>query len=182
VGADEGGGQGLEEAPAKNNPAADAVVAEDIEEHVRDAGGLSVDEVVSEPRVARIDSRQPLLPSRDVLPKPHLVTGKFSFPVTTTDLTFLYLMSRGELKWTNDWPHTTEASLHAGTNPLYKPPGAVLLGGTPDGPLNVLWITVGDVNVRHPPLIVAPAMTTPSFCPGFVAGALELTKERVLHQ
>jgi hypothetical protein len=59
--------------------------------------------------------------------------------------------------------HTTEPGLHAGTNPLYKPPGAARLGGTPKGPLNVLWTTVGDVSVRHPPLIVAPAPTTPNF-------------------
>jgi hypothetical protein len=126
--ADEGGGQGLERAPAENNPAADAVVAEDVEEHetltgrpTASVGIASVDEVVREPRVAPTDSRQPLLPSRDVLPEPHVVTGKLSFPVTIIDLTFLYLVSRGELKWTNDWLHTTEPGLHAGTNPLYKP-------------------------------------------------------------
>jgi hypothetical protein len=38
-GADKGGGQGLGWAPAGNNPAADAIVAEDVEEHVRDADG-----------------------------------------------------------------------------------------------------------------------------------------------
>jgi hypothetical protein len=65
-------------------------------------GSASVDEVVKEPRVAPTDSRQPLLSSRDVLSEPHVVTGKFSFPVTITDLTFLYLVSREELKWTND--------------------------------------------------------------------------------
>jgi hypothetical protein len=37
--ADEGGGQGLGRAPAENNPAANAVVAEDVEEHVGDADG-----------------------------------------------------------------------------------------------------------------------------------------------
>jgi hypothetical protein len=110
-----------------------------------------VDEVVKEPRVAPTDSRQPLLPSRDVLPQPHVVTGKFSFPVTITDLTFLYLVSRGELKGTNDWLHTTEPGLHAGTIPLYKPPGAARLGGTPEGPLNVLWttVTVGRVSTAR---------------------------------
>jgi hypothetical protein len=39
TGADEGGGQGLGGAPAENNPAADAVVVEDVEEHVGDADG-----------------------------------------------------------------------------------------------------------------------------------------------
>jgi hypothetical protein len=39
TGADGGGGQGLGRAPAENNPAADAVVAEDVEEHVGDADG-----------------------------------------------------------------------------------------------------------------------------------------------
>jgi hypothetical protein len=107
--------------------------------------------------------QQPLLQFKDVLPEPHMVTGKFSFPVTTIDLTFLYLVSRGELKWTIDGLPPTEPGLHAGTNPLYKPPGAVRLGGTPDGPLNVLWTTVGDVSVRHPSLIVVPALTTLSF-------------------
>jgi hypothetical protein len=126
-------------------------------------GNASVDEVVREPRVAPPSSRQPLLQSKDVLPEPHVVTGRFSFPVMTTDLTFLYLVSRGELKWTTNGLPPTEPGLHAETNPLYKPPGAVRLGRTPDGPLNVLWATVGDVSVRHPPLIVATALTTPSF-------------------
>jgi hypothetical protein len=39
TGADEGGGQGPRQAPAKNGPAADAVVAEDVEEHVGEADG-----------------------------------------------------------------------------------------------------------------------------------------------
>jgi hypothetical protein len=98
----------------------------------------SVDEVVRKPRLAPTSSRQPLLQSRDVLPEPHVVTGKFNFLVTTTDLTFLYLVSRGELKWTTDGLPRTEPGLHVGTNPLYKPPGAVRLGGTLDGPMNVL--------------------------------------------
>jgi hypothetical protein len=34
TGADEGGGQGTGEAPAKNHPAADDVVAKDVEEHM----------------------------------------------------------------------------------------------------------------------------------------------------
>jgi hypothetical protein len=113
--------------------------------------------------VAPTSSRQPLLQSRDVLPEPHVVTDKLSVPVTTTNLTFLYLVSRGELKWTTDGLPPTEPGLYAGTNPLYKPPCAVRLGGTPEGPLNVLWTTVGDVSVRHLPLIVAPALTTLSF-------------------
>jgi hypothetical protein len=171
TGADEGGGEGPGEAPARNHPAADAVVAEDVESTWEkltrrpsaSVENASVDEVVKEPRVAPTSSRQPLLQSRDVLPEPHVVTGKFSFPITKTDLTFLYLVSRGELKWTTDGLPPTEPGLHAGTNPLYKPPGAVRLGGPPDGPLNVLWTTVGDVSVRHPPLIVAPALTTLSF-------------------
>jgi hypothetical protein len=126
-------------------------------------GNASVDEVVREPRVAPTSSRQPLLQSRDVLPVPHVVTDKLSFPVTTTDLTFLYLVSRGELKWTINGLHSTEQGLHAGTNPMYKPSGAVRPGGTPEGPLNVLWTAVGNVSVRHLSLIVAPALTTLSF-------------------
>jgi hypothetical protein len=39
TGADEGNAQGLEEAPAANDPAADAAVAKDVEEHVGDADG-----------------------------------------------------------------------------------------------------------------------------------------------
>jgi hypothetical protein len=84
-------------------------------------GNASVDEVVREPRVAPTSSRQPLLQSRDVLSKPHVVTGKFSFPVTTTDLTFLYLVSRGELKWTTDGLPPTKPCLHTGTNPCASP-------------------------------------------------------------
>jgi hypothetical protein len=113
--------------------------------------------------VAPNDSRQPLLPSKDVLPGPCVVTGTIRFPIPTTDLTFLYIVSRGKLRWTNVWLHPTEQGLHAGINPLYKPPGAARLGGTSGGPLNVLWTTVGDVSVLPHPLIVAPALTTPSF-------------------
>jgi hypothetical protein len=126
-------------------------------------GSASVDKVVTEPRVAPTDNGQPLLPSKDVLPEPHVTTGTIGFPIPTTDLTFLYLVSRGKLRWTNVWLHSTERGLHAGINPLYKPPGAAGLGGTPGGPLNVLWTTVGDVSVLPHPLIVAPALTTPSF-------------------
>jgi hypothetical protein len=39
TGADEGGDQSLGEALAKNHPAANAVVAEDVEEHVGEADG-----------------------------------------------------------------------------------------------------------------------------------------------
>jgi hypothetical protein len=39
MGADEGKPQGLEEAPAQNDPAANAAIAEDVEEHVGDADG-----------------------------------------------------------------------------------------------------------------------------------------------
>jgi hypothetical protein len=126
-------------------------------------GSASVDEVVREPRVAPTDNRQPLLPSRDVLSEPRVVTGTTRFPIQTTDLTFPCLVSRGRLIWTNDLLRSTEPDLHAGTNPLYTPPGAARIGGTSGGLLNVLWTTVGDVSVRHPPLIVAPALTTPSF-------------------
>jgi hypothetical protein len=126
-------------------------------------GSASVDGVVREPRVAPTDNRQPLLPSKDVLSEPHVGTETVGFPIPTTDLTFLYLVSRGKLRWTNVWLHSTEQGLHAGINPLYKPPGAARLGGTPGGPLNVLWTTVGDVSVLTHPLIVAPALTTSSF-------------------
>jgi hypothetical protein len=126
-------------------------------------GSASVDEVVREPRVAPTDNMQPLLPSKDVLPRPHVGTGTVGFSIPTIDLTFLYLVSRGKLRWTNVWLHSTEQGLHAGINPLYKPPGAARLGGTSGRPLNVLWTTVGDVSVPPRPLIVAPALTTPSF-------------------
>jgi hypothetical protein len=39
AGADKGGGQGPGEAPAKNHPVADAVVAKDVEENVGEADG-----------------------------------------------------------------------------------------------------------------------------------------------
>jgi hypothetical protein len=78
TGADEGGGQSLGEAPAKNHPAVDAVVAEDVEEHVKEADGKAKRKrgkrkrgrVVREPRVAPTSSRQPLLQFRDVLRNP----------------------------------------------------------------------------------------------------------------
>jgi hypothetical protein len=163
TGADGGGGQGLGGAPAENNPAADAVVAEDVEEHVGDADGKAKRKRGKRKR-GRGGHGTKSGPDRQQA-APVAVQGRPSGAPrgNGTDLTFLYLVSRGELKWTNDWLHTTEPGLHGGTNPLYKPPGAARLGGTPEGPLNVLWTTVGDVSVRHPPLIVAPAPTTPSF-------------------
>jgi hypothetical protein len=112
-----------------------------------------------------------------------MVTGNFSFPVTTIDLTFLYLVSRGKLKWTTDGLPPTEPGLHARTNPLYKPPGAVRLRGTPDGPLNVLWTLDNSWRRQHTP---SPVDCRPrpddAKLLGFVATALELIKERVLHQ
>jgi hypothetical protein len=140
-----------------------------------------MDEVVREPRVAPTDNRQPLLPSKDVLPEPHVTTGTIGFPIPTTDLTFLYLVSRGKLRWTNVWLHSTEQGLHAGINPLYKPPGAARLGGTPGGPLNVVWTTVGDVSVSPSP-VDRRARPDDTKLLGFVVGALELIKERVVHQ
>jgi hypothetical protein len=189
-GADEGEGQGLGGAPAGNNHAADAVVAEDVEEHVGDAdgkakrkrGSASVDEVVREPRVAPTSSTQPLLPSKDVLLEPHVITGKFSFPVTTIDLTFLYLVSREELRWTNDWLHTTEPDLHAGTNPLYKPPGAVRLGGTLLRRSSERTLDNSRRRQRTPSPVDRRARPDDAKLLGFIAGALELIKERVLHQ
>jgi hypothetical protein len=88
TGADEGGGQGPGETPAKNHPAADAVVAEDVEEHVRKADGrpsasvrnASVDEVVREPRVAPTSSRQPLLQSRKRPSGAPRGNGQIQFP------------------------------------------------------------------------------------------------------
>jgi hypothetical protein len=142
----EGGGQGLGQAPAENNPAADAVVAEDVKEHVGDDDGKAKRKRGKRKRgrggqgAKSGPDRQQAAPAA-VQGRPSGAprgNGQFSFPLTTTDLTFLYLMSRGELKWTNNWLHTTEPGLHAGTKPLYKPPGAVRLGGTPEGPLNVL--------------------------------------------
>jgi hypothetical protein len=142
----------------------------------------SVDEVVREPRVAPISSRQPLLQSMDVLPEPHVVTGKFSSPVTTTDLTFLYLVSRGELKWTTNGLPPTKPGLHAGTNLLYKPRGAVHLGGTPDGPLNVLCPDNSRRRQRTPSPVDCRFRPDDAKLLGFVATALVLIKERVLHQ
>jgi hypothetical protein len=145
-------------------------------------GNASMDEVVREPRVAPTLSRQLLWQSRDVLPEPHVATSKPSFSVTTTNLNFFHLVSRGELKWTNDGPHPMEPGLHAETNLMYKLPGAPPLGGTPDGPLSVLWTTVGDVNVRHGSPVDRRARPDDAKLLRFVAGALELNKERVLYR
>jgi hypothetical protein len=136
AGPDEGKAQGLEEAPVENDPAAGAAVAKDVEEHVGDSDGKAKRKRGKRKRgrdgqrVAPTDNRQPLLPSKDVLPEPRVVTGTIRFPIPTTYLTFLYLVSRGKLTWTNVWLHSTEQGLHAGINPLYKPPGAARLGGT----------------------------------------------------
>jgi hypothetical protein len=171
TGADEGGGKGLGGAPVEINPAVNAVVAEDVEEHVGDAdgkakckrgkcncgrGGQGAKSGPGRQQAASVAVQgRPSGAPRE--------NEQISFPVTTTYLTFLYLVNRGELKWTNNSGlHTTKLDLHIRTNPLHKPLGAVRLGETPDGPLNVLWTTVGDVSVRHPPLIVAPALTMPS--------------------
>jgi hypothetical protein len=81
TGADEGGGQGLGGAPAENNPAPTLLLLRTWRNTWETLTGrpsvesASVDEVVREPRVAPTDSRQPLLPSRDVLPVPGAPRG-----------------------------------------------------------------------------------------------------------
>jgi hypothetical protein len=159
------------EAPATNHPAADAVVAEDVEEHVGEADGKTKRKRGKRKRgrggqgAKSGPGRQQATPVA-VQGRPSGAprgNGQIQFPRNDNILTFIYLVSRGELKWTTDGLPPTEPGLHAGTNPLYKPPSAVRLGGTPDGLLNVLWTTVKDVSARHPPFIVAPALTTPSF-------------------
>jgi hypothetical protein len=169
--AGKGGDHGPEEAPAKNHPAADAVVAENVDEHVGEADGKAKRKrgkrkrgrdgqgaksgpdqqqaapvaVQGRPSGAPRGNRQTQCPRNDNRP----------------DLSLPREQRRAEVD--NRRAAPTEPGLHAGTNPLYEPPGAVRLGGTPDGLLNVLWTTIGDVSVRHPPLIVALALTTLSF-------------------
>jgi hypothetical protein len=116
TGADKGKAQGLEEAPAENDPAADAAVAEDVEEHVGDADGKAKRKRGKRKRgrggqgakSGPTDNRQPLLPPKDVLPESRVTTETIGFPIPTTDLTFFYLVSRGKLRWTNVWLHSTE--------------------------------------------------------------------------
>jgi hypothetical protein len=127
-------------------------------------GSVSVPMEVTEPRLAPTGSRQPLLLSRDV-PPPLSVSrgapGRFPTPVTV--LTFSSLVSRGRPRWTEGSLASTGQSLPAGTNLLYKPPGAArLVGTTGDLLLNQFW-TTADANVRLSLLTADRPVTTRSF-------------------
>jgi hypothetical protein len=177
TGAVKGGGQGLEQAPAKNNPAADTVVAEDVEEHVGDADGKAKRKRGKRKR-GRSGQGAKSGPDRQQA-APVAVQGRPSgAPRGNGQIQFPRNDNRPNLSLPREERRVEvdrQLAAQNGTrptrwaNPLYKPPGAVRLGGTPEGPLNVLWTTVGDVSVRHPPLIVAPAPTTPSFWPSSLA-------------
>jgi hypothetical protein len=192
-------GTGPEGAPARVDPAtAVAVVArpgneasskpKDVEEHVGEANGkakrkrgyVSVAVEVREPRLAPTDSRQPLLPSRDVPPQLSVSGGGPGFPTPITVLTFSFLVSRERPKWTRGSLASTGQSLLAGTNLLHKPPGAARLAGTKGDLLpSQLW-TTADAWQRTPsPVDCRPSHDDKKLL-GFVAGALELIQERVL--
>jgi hypothetical protein len=171
TGADKGGGQGSREAPAKNHPAADAVVAEDVEEHVGEAdekakckrgkrkrgrGGQGAKSGPDQQQAAPVAVQgRPSGAPRG--------SGQTQFPHNDNRANLSLPCEQRRAEVDNRRAAPTEPGLHAGTNPLYKPPGAVRFGGTPEGPLKVIWTTVGDVSVRHLPLIVAPALSTLSF-------------------
>jgi hypothetical protein len=126
-------------------------------------GSVSVAVEVREPRLAPTDSRQPLLPSRDVPPLLSVSRGGPGFPTPITVLTFSSLVSRGRPRWTEGSLASTGQSLPAGTNLLYKPPGAArLVGRTGDLLPNQLW-TTADANVRLPLLTADRPATIRSF-------------------
>jgi hypothetical protein len=187
TGADEGGGQGLGGAPAENNPAADAVVAEDVEEHVGDADGKAKRKRGKRKRGrggqgAKSGPDRQLAAPVAVQGRPSgapRVTGKSSFLVTITDLTFLYLVNRGELKWTNDWLHGTRPTRW--DKPLVQAPRrSPPRRDTRRSPERI--VDNSRRRQRTPSPVDRRARPDDAKLLGFVAGALELIKERVLHQ
>jgi hypothetical protein len=144
---------------------------QDVEEHVGEANGkananagsVSVAVEVREPRLAPTDSRQPLLPSRDVPPQLGVSRGALGFPTPIIVLTSSFLVIRERPKWTGGFLASTGQSLLAGTNLLHKPPGAARLAGTTGELLpSQLW-TTADANVRLPLLTADRPTTTRSF-------------------
>src|SRR6476469_9115666 len=126
-------------------------------------GSASVDEVVREPSQAPTDSRQPLLPTPNALGGLSDVIRIAVSQIQTLGLTFPYLVSRGRLKWADDWLAITSPGLPAGLAYLTRPLGAARLAGPTGGPHHgPLW-TTKDANAHHHLLTADRYLTTQSF-------------------
>jgi len=122
-----------------------------------------VDEVVREPSQAPTDSRQPLLSTPNALGGSSEVIRIAVSQIQTLGLTFPYLVSRGRLKWADDWLAITSPGLPAGIAYLNRPLGAARLAGTTGGPhQGPLW-TTEDANAHHHLLTADRYLTTRSF-------------------
>jgi hypothetical protein len=172
TGADEGGGQGPEKAPAKNHPAVDAVVAEGVEEHVGEANGKAKRKCGKRKRgrggqgAKSGPDRQQAAPFADQgrpseAPRGN---GQIQFPGTDNrpNLSLPREQRRAEVDNQRAAPNGIRPT-RWDKPPVQAPRRSPPRRDTRRSPDSVLWTTIGDVNVRHPRLIVAPALTTPSF-------------------
>jgi hypothetical protein len=178
TGADEGGGQGLREAPAENNPAADAVVAEDVEEHMGDADGKAKRKRGNRKRgrggqgAKSGPDRQQAAPVA-IQGRPSGAPrgiGQIQFPGTDNipNLSLPREQRRAEVD--------QRLSAHNGTRPTCwdKPPAQAPRRSPPRrdtrrSPDCTLDNSRRRQLARHPPLIVASALTTPSFWASLLA-------------
>jgi hypothetical protein len=177
TGADEGGGQGFGGAPAENNPAADAVVAEDVEEHVRDADGKAKRKRGKRKRgrggqgaKSGPDRQQAALVA--VQGRPSGVprgNGQTQFPDNDNRLNLS--LPREQRRAEVD----QRLAAHNGTRPTrWDKPSIQAPKRTLDNSRRRQHTPPSPVDCRARP--------DDAKLLGFVAGALELIKERVLHQ
>jgi hypothetical protein len=141
----------------------------------------SVDEVVREPRVAPTSSRQPLLQSRDVLSEPHVVNGQTQFPRNDNrpNLSLPREQRRAEVDNRRAAPNGTRPT-RWDQPPVQTPTRSPLRRGTRRSPERTL--DNGRRRQRTPSPVDCRARPDDAKLLGFVATALELIKERVLHQ
>jgi hypothetical protein len=171
TGAAEGGGQGPGEAPTKNHPAADFVVAEDVEKHVEEAvgkakrkrgkrkrgrGGQGAESGPDQKQAAPVAVQE--RPSG--APRGN---GQTQCPRNDNrpNLSLPREQRRAEVDNRRAAPNRTRPT-------RWDQPPVQALRRSPlrrdtIRSSELLWTTVEDVSVRHPPLIVTPALTTLSF-------------------
>jgi hypothetical protein len=189
TGADEGGGQSPGEAPAKNYPAANAVVAEDVEEHVGEADGKAKRKrgkrkrgrggqgaksgpdqqqaapvaVQGRPSGAPRGNGQTQFPRNDNRPNLSLPREQRRAEV---DNQRAALNGTRPTRW--DQPHVQA---------FRRSPPRRDTRRSPERTLDSSW-----KRQRTPSLVDCRARPDDAKLLGFVATALELIKERVLHQ
>jgi hypothetical protein len=184
TGAVEGGGQGLGQAPAENNPVADAVVAEDVEEHVGDTDGKA------KRKRGRGGQRAKSGPDRQQA-APVAVQGRPSgAPRGNGQIQFPRNDNRPNLSLPREQRKAEvdrQLAAHNGTRPTRwdKPPVQAPRRSPPRRDTRRSPERTLDNSRRRqrtPSPVDRRARPDNAKLLGFVAGALELIKERVSHQ